>query len=301
MPVNPPEGRITIEATELFSGMQARLPVEVRRPAGAIKLAEPPPADVRSGTVGSTIGRATAAGTVPPERRFGPHIRDVAITPDGSLAVMNTMNWNENLCAIDAATGKVRWQKRIGNYFAFAPQALPDGFAVQGYDFNSAEGYHLYLGDNDGSLTRRFALYGLPKRLPFWFLPGEFYDRINNFAVAPDGSWIAAAGDMGLAVWGRSGKLLWSDDWHETARHTVVLTAADERTLVTVEGTTAAGRDAATGRQLWQVALASTGDVLEGTVSADGKTLALRATTDGGRVFIPVSYTHLTLPTTPYV
>ena len=42
-------------------------------------------------------------------------------------------------------------------------------------------------------------------------------DRMNHFAAAPDGSWVASYGDLGLAVWDRAGKLLWQqDDWKRT-------------------------------------------------------------------------------------
>jgi outer membrane protein assembly factor BamB len=202
------------------------------------------------------------------------------------VAVANAMNWDHNLYAIDLADGKVRWRQRLGDYFAFGPQAPAKGFAVQGFDFRSAEGYHLYLAGSDGKPERRFALYGLPTRLPHRFVPGLLRDRANQFAVADDGAWVAAAGDLGLAVWARDGQLLWSQDWWKTERRSLFLAAAGRGTLLAVEGMKATAHDARSGRKLWDLALARSGEVLGAVLSGDGRTLALRATTDGGRLFI---------------
>jgi hypothetical protein len=48
---------------------------------------------------GKTAGAASAA---PIESRFGPHLRDIALAADGSVAVMNAMNWDHNLYAVDS-------------------------------------------------------------------------------------------------------------------------------------------------------------------------------------------------------
>src|SRR5262249_5090200 len=147
------------------------------------------------------------------EDDFGPHVRDLVVTERGTLAVASTMSWDHNLYGVDVATGAVRWRQRAGHHFAFSPQALTRGVAVQGYDLKSAEGYHLSGAGAGGTLGRLFALSGPPRRLPHRFLPGVFLtDRINNFAVPPGGAWVASAGDLGLAVWSRARSLLWSHD-----------------------------------------------------------------------------------------
>src|SRR5262249_28100228 len=115
-------------------------------------------------------------GLTPPEDLFGPHVRDLVVTERGALAVASAMNWDHNLYAVDVATGKLRWRQRLGHYFAFSPQALTEGVAVQGFDLKSAEGYHHYLVGADGKPERRFALYGLPKRLPHRFVAGNFFE-----------------------------------------------------------------------------------------------------------------------------
>jgi outer membrane protein assembly factor BamB len=282
--LNAAPGAQTLEATELFSGQTARLPITIEAPAGPARLAgEEKMPDAPTDTVARSAGAGKAHAA---EELFGPHIRDLVLAEGGTLAVASTMNWDHNLYAVDVQTGALRWRQRAGHYFAFAPQALSSGLAVQGYDLKSAEGYHLYLAGGDGKLERRFALYGLPKRLPHRFLPGIFLsDHVNNFAVPADGSWVASAGDLGLAVWSRAGKLLWSQDWWKERRRTAALAALDADTLLAVEGMTATAYTARTGRQRWQVRLASSGEAGKVIVSPDGKTCAIQAR-DGGRLYI---------------
>ncbi len=281
---NAVPGAQTLEVTELFGGQINRLPIAVVAPDGPANLAaveEPSeaPADVAARAEDADQANA-------PEGLFGPHVRDLVLTGDGSLAVANTMNWDHNLYAVDTRTGELRWRQRAGHYFAFSPQGLADGVAVQGYDLNSAEGYHLYLVGEDGKFERRFALYGLPRRLPQRFLPGIYLgDRVNNFAVPPDGSWVASAGDLGLAVWSRAGKLLWSLDGWKTGRRTARLAALGDDTLLAVEGMTATAYAARTGQQRWQVRLALDGEAARVVASPDGKTCAVQGG-DGGRVFV---------------
>src|SRR5262249_54830090 len=110
-------------------------------------------------------------------------------------------------------------------------------------------------------------------------------DHVNNLAVSPDGSWVASAGDLGLAVWSRDGKLLWSRDWWKTDRHTATLAALDADTLLAVEGMTATACTARTGRQRWQVRLALGGAAANVIVSGDGKTCAVQAR-EGGRIYV---------------
>src|SRR5262249_36369587 len=156
----------------------ARQRIAVEPVAGPLSLG-PVKDQPRAAADGAAVGKALAADLTAADARFGPHVRDLVLAERGSLAGMSAMNWDHNLYALDGATGKLRWRQRAGHYFAFAPQALASGVAVQGYDLRSAEGYHLYLADRDGKLERRFALYGLPRRLPHRFLPGIFLgDRV---------------------------------------------------------------------------------------------------------------------------
>jgi outer membrane protein assembly factor BamB len=279
------EGAQVLEATELFSGQTARLSIAFEAPTGPVRLTaveSPREASADTTTWSAGLDKELSAA----DELFGPHVRELVLAQRGSLAVASTMNWDHNLYAVDVETGELRWRQRAGHYFAFAPQAISSGLAVQGYDLKSAEGYHLYLVDGDGRLDRRFALYGLPKRLPHRFLPGIYLtDHINNFAVPQDGSWVASAGDLGLAVWSRDGKLLWSQDWWQTDRHVATLAALDADTLLAVQGMTVTAYTARTGELRWQLCLALSGEAARVIVSPDGKTCAVQAR-QGGRVFI---------------
>ena len=217
---------------------------------------------------------------------FGPRLRDIAISPDGTTALLNAFDWGHNLCAIDLATGKTRWSGSVGDHFAYAPVTVGDGFGVQGYDLESGEGYHFYRLDAAGKATRRFALPGLPARLTNWAFAPHLMDRINNFAVAADGSWVAAAGNLGLAVWSADGKLLWSQDWSQSKRATMTLAAADSTTLIAGQGMKLAAFEARTGKARWDVTLAATGEIQGLAASADGQTIAARTTAQSGRVFV---------------
>lgn len=283
--------------------IRASIPIRVRLKSGASTLDEWTGAAGSSGAKGAFLvplnaadlaveaqellsGMSVGTAGAPLDDRFGPHLRDLTLIANGSLAVMNAMNWDQNLYAVDVETGALRWRQRAGQAFAFAPQALRNGFAVQGFHFDSAEGYQLHLADATGAFERRFALYGLPGRLPHRFVPGIQKDRINHFAVPESGAWVASAGDLGVAVWSRDGRLLWSLDWWKTRRRTGPIAALDASTLLVLDGMRACAHDAATGKLLWELPLAATGEASEIKVTADGKTCAILATTEGGRIFI---------------
>ncbi|HUU70007.1 MAG TPA: PQQ-binding-like beta-propeller repeat protein, partial [Planctomycetota bacterium] len=287
IPQNTKTPNLVIEGTELITGRSAivEFPVKPRlEPQDIAAVSSSAPTVAASA---EAIAGKQSIGLQPAESLFGPHVRDIAISDNGRIALVCTNNWDHNLYAVNTRNGKTLWRQKVGHYFAFCPQPIKGGFAVQGFDMNSAEGYQLYLLDEDGKIERRFALYGLPRRLPHRFVPNILKDATNNFAVAPDGSWVASAGDLGLAVWSRKGKLLWSQEWFKTARHTGVLAALDAKTLLVAEGLTATAYDAANGKQLWQLKdLAATGEVKRALVSRDGKTVVLAASTEGGRLFI---------------
>ena len=233
----------------------------------------------------SVVGRE-ANDEMPIERRFGPHLKDVAVSAGGDLALINAMNLDENVYAVDLGTGRVRWQRRLGHHFAYAPRSIPQGFAVEAFDQSTAEGYQLVLLDPDGAPERRFALYGLPKRATHWAWGSLLLDRIDNFAVSPDGSWIASAGDLGLVVWDRGDRRRWSLDWWHAARRRMTLVALNRDTLVTLEGPVVTAYDARDGATKWTLRLAERGTLLGAVVGSDGETLALRGDCDGGRVYV---------------
>jgi len=223
----------------------------------------------------------------PADEFFGPHVRDVALSGDGKSALLSAFNWDQNLYGIDLATGATSWRTKIGHAFAYDPRSYRGGFAVQGFDVKSASGYHLYLVGPDGKPERRFALYGLPKRGTSWAAPEHVQDSgINSFAVAPGGTWVASAGDLGLAVWDRAGKLLWSDDWWRTQRKRVRLVALGDSTLVVLDRGIVMARNARDGNVVWSLKVADSGTLRAGIVCADGKTLVVSADSLGGRLVV---------------
>ena len=209
----------------------------------------------------------------------------MVVTHGGTLAVLNTMNWDHNLYAVDVDSGKLRWRQRAGHYFAFEPTALDGGVAVQGFDLKSAQGYHLYLVGADGRLQRRFALYGLPQRLPHRFIPALVRDHINSFAVGDGGKWVASAGDLGMVVWSADGKLLWRQDWFHQ-RHSGKVAALGADTLLVIEGTTVSAYGARDGKLEWRQHVGLSGEVRIARTSADAKTCVLYNIADGGKLFV---------------
>ena len=277
IPVNAPAGEVTLRAVELVSGIGAHVSVQVA------------PADSpASGAPANRTVMGTAAGILPPlDRRFGPHLRDAILSADGATILFNAMNWDDNVYALRVADGAVRFQGKVGAYFAFAPIATRSGFLVQGFDFDACEGYHLYQLDNAGKPQRRFALYGIANRLPHRFVPHLIRDRLNNFAAAPDGSWVASSGDLGLALWDSAGKRLWSKDaWRDGVRESMVLAALDARTLLAARGMTLQAVPAKGGKPLWEQTLGATDDIRALHVSGDGKTVVALTTFQGGSVTV---------------
>lgn len=286
VPVNAEGAAAVLEASELVSGRSAALTIAVgnaRRSVefGAVKGAGKPVA-AASGASGADPAPDWRA----PADRFGPHLRDVAVARDGAVALVSAMNWDQNLYALDLADGRVRWRGRVGHHFAYGPVALPGGFAVQGYDLESAEGYHLYLLDEAGKVDRRFALYGLPGRATLWLAGHLLVGEPNQFAAAGDGSWVAAAGGLGLAVWDRSGKLLWSRDWWKDGRRSPLLLGLGSSAVLTLEGRSAAAWRARDGAELWQAAPCASGKLVRAAASRGGETVALAADERGGRIYI---------------
>ncbi|MBE7461949.1 MAG: WD40 repeat domain-containing protein [Planctomycetes bacterium] len=270
---------VTLEALERFSGKASRLVIAVEPAAGA--FTELPAA------AAARDGSPDASPRPAPETAFGPHLRDVAVSRDGATVLINAFNWDRNAYLIDAATGATKTQVRLGHYFAFEPQVLERGFAVRGFDFQSPEGYHLYLLGSDGAAERRFALPAYPKRLPWRHLPTLLRDRIDNFATAPDGSWVAAAGDLGLAVWSRDGALLWSQEWWKTERRDVRLFAPDAKHLYVIGASKLESYEASSGKPLHPpLDLGGVGEVTEVISNPDGRTLALGAPGNGGQILV---------------
>ena len=248
--------------------------------------ARPPLAVAATELVTGRSSQPSPAEAEPPLGRFGPRLRDVAVSADGGTALINAFDWGHNLYAIDTATGKVRWTGTVGDHFAFGPVPLGDGFAVQGFDLATGEGYHLHAFDPSGRVQRRFALPGLPARMVSWCFPMNLNDHIANFAVAPDGGWIAAAGNLASACWKPDGTLLWSRDWSRETRRSPRLLAADARTLLSTWGNRLSAVDPLTGKDRWKFATEGEAEIKGLAASGDGTTVAASTLDRGGTVWL---------------
>jgi len=287
LPQNPSGGAPRLRVTELLSGLYAEQTLSMTTAgAGTIPLqgdsdpGQNPPVPATLTTAGSNADTIPSAASA-----FGPHIRDIAISADGTKVLCSTMNWDHNLYAADLASGSISWRKRIGNYYAYDAQTVGSGFAAQGFNFNDAEGYGLYLIGSDGTLTRRFNAYGIPACPIGWLLSAIIETPSSyNFAESPDGTKIASAANLGLVVWDNNGNVLWSQDWSAT-RQTARL-AATNTTLFTATGLTIDAYNISTGVKLWERVLsAMSGDVTRLRVSADGSTCVALTNNLGGTVY----------------
>jgi len=274
------ESPLTLVVTELLSGINEKATINFSAPVATTEAVKP---DEGSEANGSPLARSTPF--LPLDQRFGPQVSDVAVSSDNKTAVFTTFNRDANVYSVDLATGDVRKPARIGHAFTYAPIALDDGAIVVGYDLNSTEGYHVYRLNADGSVRQRFAQFGLPQRLPIWCFGGHLTDRPPSFATPASGKWVASAGNLGLVVWDEAGKVLWSQDWRENRRYALI-SAPDDSTLILGDGAQLVAYESATGAERWRHTLGATGSIQQITSSRDGKTLAIRTDTEGGRVSI---------------
>jgi outer membrane protein assembly factor BamB len=272
VPVNVPPGVLTLEATELCSGKVARLTLQVTPAHLSLDTVT---VDGARKAEGEAVGTVGDAASQPVGARFGAHLREVAVLGN-SLAVVNGMDVQENLYAVELTTGQVVWSQRIGHTYALAPQSFTGGVAVQGMDLTSAEGMHLYLVRADGLSERRFGAWGFARPA----VPGLGTAHVAT-AIAPDAHWVAVAGELGLAVWSRDGRFLWRQP-----RAATLLATLDARTFLGVQGMMATAYDALSGRVRWRVPLGAEGVPRQVVVSADGSTCALLIAGGGGRIAV---------------
>lgn len=192
--------------------------------------------------------------------------------------------WNRNLTLKKNGPKASLSNQKIGHHFAFDLKANKGGLAAVGFDIHSPHGYHLYLLDPAGKVIQRFPHFGLPDRKTTWANGSDFAGRGPSFAVASDGSWVASAGELGLAVWSRDGKLLWSRDWWQKERKEPNIFSPQDATLVLLEGTNVTAFDVKTGRQSWKVVFDEPGRLLG--CAGRGELLAVRSTFGGGTVYL---------------
>jgi outer membrane protein assembly factor BamB len=285
VPLGGAGGRVVVRAVDLVAGTEVRASVGVSPPPLPVDLLEPPPGRGVPSIAQRQVG-TSAALDAPIERRFGPHLRDLAVLPDGGTAMFTAMDWDTGAYAVDTATGDVRWRRRVGHHYAYRPLSTARGFAMEGFDRTTAEGYQLYLLGPDGEPRRRFALYGLPKRATSWARGSPLAERVDEFAVSASGDWVASAGNLGLAVWDAEGKPLWRRDEWKGQRHELVLAASGSDTLIVADGSIATAYDATQGRARWETHVPGGGRIRSVTVDPSGHVVAVSTDGSGGRVFI---------------
>ena len=180
LPANLVGGSPILKATELFTGTSSAQTISYTTIAQQTL-----PLQGQSGaTLGTPVAATlatngnTADSTAPvAQNAFGPHVRDIAISSDGSQVLCSTLNWDHNLYAVNLSNGAINWRQRAGMYFTFCPQATSAGFAVQGFNFATAEGYGVYLISPTGTLNMRFNSYGIARRDLGWLLTTPVGDR----------------------------------------------------------------------------------------------------------------------------
>ena len=294
LPANLIGGSPILKATELFTGTSSSQTISYTTIAqGTLPLQGQtgPSLGTPVAATLATNGNAADPTALIAQNAFGPHIRDIAISSDGSQVMCTAFNWDQNLYAVSLSNGAINWRQRAGMYFTFCPQATSTGFAVQGFNFGTAEGYGLYQINSTGTLSRRFQSYAIANRNFGWLLTTPIEsDPANNFTASPDGSWVATAGNLGLAVWNNSGTLLWSQSWPD--RHVGRVLALSTTALLVCESLKITSYNASTGALNWQVTLDNNpGIISKAVLSSDGSTIALLSTDLGGRVFVLASGT----------
>ena len=261
---------LRLEVTELITGKRAERQLAVLGAKDAVAPAS---------------SATPALPRLPLSRLFGPHLRDIAVAADGSSALISAMNWDDNYYVLDTASGQVRQQGGLGHHYAYGPLAGGQTLYVQGYDMMTAQGYHLYALA-DGKPKHRFANFGVAGREPKRWGGPYLKNRTNSFAVSPKGTYVASGGNLGLVVWSADGKRLWTQEWWKDSRQQKVPMFLNEDTVLVLENVAVAAHRAKDGQQVWHLPLAGTGLVGHHAVSSDGKTIAVWADSEGGRVWI---------------
>ena len=126
LPANLVGGSPILKATELFTGTSSSQTISyttIAQQTLPLQGATPPTLGTPVAATLQTNGN-TADPTAPiAQNAFGPHIRDIAISSDGSQVLCTAMNWDQNLYAVSLSNGAVNWRQRAGMYFTFCPQA----------------------------------------------------------------------------------------------------------------------------------------------------------------------------------
>ena len=161
-------------------------------------------------------GEAIDARLSPLSAQIGPHLRGLAVTPDGARLLVTANGYQKNLALIEdlgAGARVVRservaqspWLQRQYLNWAVPPHSgylSPDGryFGASGRVL-ARHGEEFRLFDANGGVADTFASFGDIGRFGF-----------HQFAVSNDGQTVIAPGVYGLFCWKRNGDA-WQESW----------------------------------------------------------------------------------------
>jgi WD40 repeat protein len=274
---------VTVELLDLMTQLRLSKIVQVTPPKLPVSMAKFE-SSKSTALANKTTGGAKAGK--PPASKFGPHIRSLAINPDGTKAILPCFNWGNTLSIWDMNENRTRSLYGLDDYFLFNPVALNNGFAVQGFDLDSAEGYFLALLDAEGKPLRKFRSFGVTHRQIHRFVPGIFKDQQVSFAVPPSGKWVATGSNFGIVVWDANGQELWAKSTPADSQQATVVKALDEQNLLLIQGRKLSVVQAREGVPKWSHELPETGELIDLKATPDGKLIAVLTSTEGGRLFL---------------
>lgn len=282
VPINLSSSGYSIVATELISGKKCEIK-GILKEKNIASIFKKPDIEVKTPEF-VKFDKIKDETFIPPSERFGPKIKDIAISYDREKILINTMDWDTNLYCVSLKDGKILWKKKIGSYFSFAPKSFVSGFCVEGYEFKSLEGYHYYYIDEEGNIKRKFALFGIPQRLCHRFVPGIVFDNIDQFEVNEKGEFIAVGGNFGIVVWDKNGKEIWKKEWWHNERKTALITFWKDN-LVIGEGGDIYLLDLNKKEIIWQKKIIPEGKVK--IIKSEGDLLSVYSETEkGGIIFV---------------
>src|SRR5581483_1676826 len=87
-------------------GARGSFPWPAGEPAVRLEVADLTAGTRKELALGAAVQPPAEPAEPPFGERFGPHVRDVAVSPDGRTALLNCFNWDHNLYAIDPETGE---------------------------------------------------------------------------------------------------------------------------------------------------------------------------------------------------
>ena len=137
-------------------------------------------------------------------------IGSLTLSSDGKTLFAGALNWDTNLYALDAATGKVRWTRHAGQNYVPHVWAGANG-AVFAHILTTDDASHqAELFDENGTPQRRFAAPGVTLEPNGNFYRIAYSSYGWSLAVSPDGQTVIGAGNVGIAAWdATTGAELW--------------------------------------------------------------------------------------------